>query len=86
MRRLVLSCAALGLVMSAVAATSPAKAAPYHLIRWDNTGYCQIWDLGLTIKPVRWPADYEIVSKTKPTLEASLVTKDRLLKKGVCKF
>ena len=86
MRRITSLCAAAILALSAAALLSPAKAAPYHLIRWDNTGYCQIWDSGLTIKPVRWPSDYEIVSKPKPTLEASLVTKDRLLKKGVCKF
>jgi len=35
---------------------------------------------------VRWLADYEIVSKPKSTLEASLVTKDRLLRRGVCRF
>jgi hypothetical protein len=86
MRRLLLSCAALGLVISTIGATSPAQATPYHLIRWDNTGYCQIWDLGITLQPVRWPSDYEVVSKRKPTIEASLATKDRLLKKGVCKF
>ncbi len=86
MRRLLPSCAALGLVISVAAATSPAQAAPYHLVRWDNTGYCEIWDLGLTLHPVRWLSDYEIVSKRKPTIEASLATKDRLLKRGVCKF
>jgi len=86
MRRLLLSCAALGLVISAVAATSPAQAAPYHLVRWDNTGYCEIWDLGFTPHPVRWLSDYEVVSKRKPTVEASLATKDRLLRKGVCRF
>ena len=86
MRRLLLSCAALGLVISAVAATSPAQAAPYHLVRWDNTGYCEIWDMGLSLHPVRWLSDYEIVSKRKTTIEASLATKDRLLKRGVCRF
>jgi len=86
MRRLLLSCAALGLVISVAAATSPAQAAPYHLVRWDNTGYCEIWDMGFSLHAVRWLSDYEIVSKRKPTIEASLATKDRLLKKGVCRF
>ena len=86
MHRITTLCAVAALALSAAATVGTVEAAPYHLIRWDNTGYCQIWDLGLTIKPVRWPADYEVVSKPAPSVAASLATKDRLLKRGVCKF
>jgi hypothetical protein len=86
MRRITTFCAVSALALSAAALLSPAQAAPYHLVRWDDTGYCEIWDMGLATKPVRWFSDYEIVSKRKPTFEASLMTKDRLLKRGVCRF
>jgi hypothetical protein len=42
MRPLALAIAAIAL--SAVAASAPAMAGPYHLIRWSDTGFCQIWD------------------------------------------
>ncbi|HLG80207.1 MAG TPA: hypothetical protein VKY22_04265 [Bradyrhizobium sp.] len=86
MRRITTLFAVSAVALSAASLLSPANAAPYHLIRWDNTGYCEIWDTGLAIKPVRWLSDYEVVSKRKATIEASLATKDRLLKRGVCKF
>ena len=86
MSRVLFSCAALGMVIAASASVSPAAAAPYHLIRWHDTGYCEIWDMGFSIQPVRWLTTYDVVSKRRPTLDASLATKDRLLKRGVCRF
>ena len=86
MRRLSLACAALALATCALAAISPAKADPYHLIRWDNTGYCQIWDLGMPLQPVRWPADYKVISKPIPTLTGALAAKSGLVQHGTCKF
>jgi hypothetical protein len=38
-----LSISAAALVLTALAASSPAKA-DYSLIRWQDTGYCEIWD------------------------------------------
>ena len=43
MRRLSMLCAAAAIAATAAAATSPAQAA-FHLIRWEGTGICQIWD------------------------------------------
>ena len=40
----------------------------------------------IAIQPVRWLTTYDVVSKRRPTLDASLATKDRLLKRGVCRF
>ncbi len=86
MHRITALSAAAAVALSAVAVVSPANAAPYHLIRWDNTGVCQVWDQGWTVKPIRWPSDYEIVSKPVPTFTAALTVKDHLLKHGTCKF
>jgi hypothetical protein len=40
MRRLSALCAAAGLGLAALAASSPAQADPFHLIRWSDTGFC----------------------------------------------
>jgi hypothetical protein len=86
MRRSYMLFAAAWLGLAALAATSPAQAAPFHVIRWDNTGVCQVWDDGLTIKPIRWPSDYKVVSKPIPTFTTALAVKDQLVKRGHCKF
>ena len=43
MLRLTALAATAGLALTALAATSPAEAA-FHLIRWEGTGVCQVWD------------------------------------------
>lgn len=86
MRRITMLCASAVVALSAAASVSPAAAAPYHLIRWHDTGYCEIWDHGFAIRPVRWLSDYDVVSKRQATFETSLAIKDRLLKRGVCRF
>jgi hypothetical protein len=43
MHRISALCAAAGLGLTALAATSPAQAA-FHLIRWQDNGFCQVWD------------------------------------------
>jgi hypothetical protein len=83
MRRISILCAAAGLGLAALAATSPAQAA-FHLIRWDGTGYCQVWDQGIPTTP--FPSDYKTVSMGVPTLVEALAVKERLLRKGACKF
>ncbi len=81
MRRLPLLCAAAGLAVSALTVTSPAQAAPYHLIRW-STGYCQVWD---EFWPAPgWPIDYSIITGQLPTWEAAQETKARLLQERRC--
>ena len=66
MRRVTTLCAALGIAVSAVAVTAPAQAG-YYVIRWDNTGICQIWNEDLKYKPIEWPSHYKVVSKPVPT-------------------
>ena len=83
MRRISMLCAAAGLGLAALAATSPAEAA-FHLIRWDVTGYCQVWDQGIATKP--FPSDYKTVSAKVPTLVEALAVKEHLLRKRVCAF
>ncbi|CCD90056.1 conserved protein of unknown function [Bradyrhizobium sp. ORS 285] len=75
MRRLTSLAAAAALAATSIAA--PAFAAPaaktsalksgYYVIRWDNTGICQIWNTDLQSKPVEWPSTYKVVSKPVPT-------------------
>jgi hypothetical protein len=83
MRRLFVVCAAVGLGLSALAATSPAEAA-FHLIRWEGTGFCQIWDESIPTKP--FPSNYKMVSRPVATLGAVIAVKDGMLKKGSCKL
>jgi hypothetical protein len=77
---------AIALALSAAAMVGPVQAAPYHLLHWDNTGVCQVWDQGWTMKPIRWPSNYEVVSKSVPTFSAALAVKQKLLKSGKCRF
>jgi len=52
MRHVTALCAAAGIAISALAAATPAQAG-YYVIRWDNTGICQIWNEDLRYKPVQ---------------------------------
>ena len=83
MLRLTALAATAGLVLIALAATSPAEAV-FHLIRWEGTGVCQVWDQSIPTKPV--PSNYKSVSKPVPTFAAALAVKDGMLKKGTCKL
>jgi hypothetical protein len=83
MRRLALLFAAAGLAVAAWAATSPAEAA-FHLIRWEGSGFCQIWDQSIPTVP--WPSNYSVVSEELPTFGDALVYKDGLLHNGTCSF
>jgi hypothetical protein len=81
MPRLLLLCAAAA--VTALAAASPAEAA-FHLIRWQASGFCQIWDENIPTTP--WPANYIVVSEQLPTFGDALVYKDGLLRNGTCAF
>jgi hypothetical protein len=85
MRRITALCATAGIALSAFAIASPAQAAPWSLIRYDNTGYCQIWDDSVTLKPLKWPSDYKAIGKPAPTLAAAIAMRDGLVKKGKCR-
>ncbi|MCP3464321.1 MULTISPECIES: hypothetical protein [unclassified Bradyrhizobium] len=82
MRRFSMLCAAVGVAAAAFVATSPAEAAGYHLIRWQNTGICQIWDESIPTTP--WPSDFHRVSHSVPTFVDALALKEHALKKGHC--
>jgi hypothetical protein len=71
MRLVTALCAAAGIAVSALAVAGPAQAG-YYVIRWDNTGICQIWNEDLRYKPMQWPSDYKIVSKPVPTFSAAM--------------
>jgi hypothetical protein len=81
MLRVTALAATAGLALSTLVATSPAEAA-FHLIRWEGTGVCQVWDESIPTKPI--PSNYKTVSKPVPTFAAALAVKDGMLKKGAC--
>ena len=83
MRRLSLVCATAGLAVTALAASAPAKAAPYQVIRWDNTGVCQVWDQAITITP--WLSTYKVMSKPIPSFDAAFGAKEEMVKQGHCR-
>ena len=56
----------------------------YYVIRWDNTGICQIWNEQLQTKPKEWPSAYKVLSKPVSTFnEASTIQMD-LRQKRTC--
>jgi len=83
MRRISVLCAAAGLAVTAFVAASPAEAS-YHLIRWQDTGFCQIWDENVPSTP--WPANYVVLSGQLPTFGDALAYKDSLLRNGTCRL
>lgn len=83
MRRLSLFAGAAVVAIAAFAASSKAEAA-YHLIRWQDSGFCQIWDENIPTSP--WPTNYVVVSEQLPTFGDALVYKDGLLRSGTCAF
>jgi hypothetical protein len=81
MRRLSALCAAAGIALTALVATCPAEAS-FHLIRWQDTGFCQIWDESIPTVP--FPSNYAAVSPSLPTFWDALVAKDGMLRAGTC--
>ncbi|MGJ4943278.1 hypothetical protein ACQR1W_22060 [Bradyrhizobium sp. HKCCYLS1011] len=81
MRRLTTLAAAAGIAAASVAPAlavprhaAPAPASGYYVIRWENTGICQIWNTDLQSKPVEWPSTYKVISQPVPTFsEASTI-------------
>ncbi len=72
MRRVTAVCAAAAIVASSAAIARPmAPQSGYYVIRWDDTGVCQIWNTNLTQKPWQLFSQYKVVSKTVPTFAAA---------------
>ena len=84
MRRFSVLAAAAAIAVTALTAASPAEAA-FHLIRWQDSGFCQIWDESIPTLP--WPANYTVVIGSQvPTFGDALVFKDGALRDGTCAF
>jgi hypothetical protein len=70
--------------LTAFVAASPAQAA-FHLIRWQDSGFCQIWDE--TVPTTPWPGNYIVIQGSQvPTFGDALVYKDGLLRSRACAF
>jgi hypothetical protein len=72
------------IALSTLAASAPAKANPFHLIRWSDTGFCQIWDEGIPTTP--WQGNYMVVSVTMPTFLDALTIKSNMIATDACSF
>ena len=83
MRRATALCAAVGIAASCLAVAAPAQAG-YYVIRWDNTGVCQIWNEDLTSKPLQWPSEYKVVSKPVPTFAAAAAVQEKMRQQRQC--
>ena len=75
MRRAFALCAA---TCIAVAAAASPAAAGYYVIRWNNTGVCQIWNTGLQEKPWHLVSDYRIVSRPVPTFTEAAAIQEKM--------
>jgi hypothetical protein len=79
MRRVTALCAAAAFVVSAAAIARPMpQQSGYYVIRWDNTGVCQIWNTELQEKPIHFLSDYQVVSKPVPTFTAAAEIQEKL--------
>lgn len=83
--RLSTLCAAASVAATTLVAFTPAKADPYHLIRWRDTGFCQAWDQGIPTTP--FPGNYDVIIRSEmPNLVAVLNFKEAMLRNGTCRF
>ena len=80
MRRVTALCAAATFALSAaaIARPMPQQQSGYYVIRWDNTGVCQIWNTELQQQPVHFLSDYRVVSKPVPTFAAAVDVQEKL--------
>jgi hypothetical protein len=83
MRRFTAFCAAVGIAASALATAAPAQAG-YYVIRWENTGICQIWNEDLKYKPWEWPSHYKVVSKPFPTFSDAMAVQLKMRGQRSC--
>jgi hypothetical protein len=84
MRHVFFLAALAGIAVAAIAVTSPADAA-YHLIRWQDSGFCQIWDENIPTVP--YPSNYSVIERSVvPTFGDALMLKDGMMRSGACAF
>ena len=85
MSRFTTACIVGGLAAASASAfaSTPAQAG-YYILRWDNTGICQVWSEAFTFKPIRWPSGYKIVSRPVPTFNEAVNLQVRLRRQGRC--
>ena len=78
MRRITALCAAAGIFVSTAAVARHAPPSGYYVIRWDNTGVCQIWNTELQQKPVHFLSDYKVVSRPVPTFTEAATIQENM--------
>ncbi|UFZ03879.1 hypothetical protein LQG66_32565 [Bradyrhizobium ontarionense] len=83
MSRFTTMCIAAGLAAAALVTAVPARAG-YYIIRWDNTGVCQVWSEAFAFKPIQWPSGYKVVSHPVPTFNDAFTLQVRLRQQGRC--
>jgi hypothetical protein len=83
MRRITTLTIAAGVAAAALTVAAPAKAG-YYVIRWENTGICQIWNEELQYKPMEWPSHYKVVSKPVPTFTDAVNIQLQMREKRSC--
>ena len=88
MRRVTALCAAAIAASTLVAGVAVARPMPqqsgYYVIRWDDTGVCQIWNTDLTEKPWRLFSEYKIVSKPVPTFTQAAAIQENMRMSSGC--
>ena len=83
MRRITTLTIAAGIAAAALTVAAPARAG-YYVIRWENTGICQIWNEDLKYKPMEWPSHYKVVSKPVPTFTDAVNIQLQMREKRSC--
>ncbi len=84
MPKLPILAAAAAVAVTALVASTSANAA-YSIIRWEGTGFCQIWDHNIPTQP--FPSTYRTVAPaTLPTFLDALNAKSSMLASGACTF
>jgi hypothetical protein len=81
MRRVTALCAIAvsSLVVAGVAVARPMpQPSGYYVIRWDDTGVCQIWNTDLQQKPWSLFSEYKAVSKPVPTFAAAAAIQENM--------
>jgi hypothetical protein len=79
-------------VAAAILASTAAIARPmpqqsgYYVIRWENTGVCQIWNTNLQEKPIHFLSDYKVVSKPVPTFTEAAAIQEKMRVSRACTF
>ncbi len=74
---------AAGFAVAVLLTAAPAQAG-YYVIRWDNTGICQLWSEAFGFKPIAWPSGYKVVSRTMPSLNDAVAMQVQLRREGRC--